>query len=118
MARHSHDDGVWLGGVDALDNLPGASMPSYRFDDADPAKSPHLDLALTDAAAALATLRAEQRRVLLHCVHAQSRTPIVATLYGARLTGRVTADVLADVLAVLPDASPNSGLRSALDRLG
>jgi uncharacterized membrane protein len=41
---------------------------------------PNLDLVLTAAVATIAALRAEGRTVLLHCVQALSRTPIVAAL--------------------------------------
>jgi ADP-ribosyl-[dinitrogen reductase] hydrolase len=142
VARHPHDQGVWLGGVDALKNLPdgvdavvslcrlgdaqvpapgvaaGDHLEVWLIDEPDRAKNPNLDFVLTDAAAAVAALRAEGRTVLLHCVQAQSRTPAVAALYGARLTGRTTADALADIVHVLPNADPNSGLREALKRLG
>lgn len=149
LAQHPHDPGVWLGGVDALDSLPdgvdavvslcrlGAEQAPARgvrasdqvevwlVDEADPAKNPNLDFVLSDAAAAVAALRSEGRTVLLHCVQAQSRTPTVAALYGARLTGRTPTQALSDVLKALregnPDrgrANPNDGLRAALDRLG
>ena len=142
LARHPHDEGVWLGGVDALDNLPdavdavvslcrlgAAQVPAtgvsagdhveiWLIDEPEREKNPHLDFVLTDAVAAVAALRAEGRTVLLHCVQAQSRTPAVAALYGARLTGRTPTQALADITAVLPKARPNRGLRAALERLG
>jgi ADP-ribosylglycohydrolase len=142
LAHHPHDEQVWLGGVDALDNLPpgvdavvslcrlgDAQVPAngvaigdhvevWLLDESEPDKNSSLDFVLTDAAAAVEALRAEGRTVLLHCVQAQSRTPAVAALYGARLTGRTPTEVLADIVEVLPDASPNSGFRAALTRLG
>jgi len=77
--------------------------------------NPHLDFVLTDAAAAVAALRAEGKTVLLHCVQAQSRTPAVAALFGARLTRLTPTDALADIVRVMPDANPNRGLRAALE---
>jgi ADP-ribosyl-[dinitrogen reductase] hydrolase len=142
LARHPHDDQVWLGGVDALDNLPdgvdavvslcrlgAAQVPApgvaagdhvevWLIDEPEQDKNPHLDFVLTDAVAAVEALRAEGKTVLLHCVQAQSRTPTVAAVYGARLTGRTPNDALADITAVLPKAHPNRGLRAALERLG
>jgi predicted protein tyrosine phosphatase len=55
--------------------------------------------------------------VLLHCVQAQSRTPTVAALYGAQVTGRSPRDCLADIQRVLPTAHPNAGMLAALNRL-
>jgi ADP-ribosyl-[dinitrogen reductase] hydrolase len=142
LAQHPHDDQVWLGGVDALRHLPDgvnavvslcrlgkAEVPApgvaardhievWLIDETDPAENPNLDFVLTDAAAAVAALRDEGRTVLLHCVQAQSRTPAVAALYGARLTGRSPNEVLADIVKVLPHANPNAGFRAALERLG
>jgi len=142
LARDPHDAGVWLGGVDALRNLPdgvnavvslcrlglsevpapgvaaGDHVEVWLIDEADPAKNPNLDFVLSDAAAAVAALRAEGKTVLLHCVQAQSRTPAVAALYGARLTGRSPSEALSDIVKVLPDANPNAAFRAALERLG
>ncbi len=142
LAQHPHDERVWLGGVDALTNLPDGvnavvslcrlgqtQVPApgvaasdhieiWLIDDTDPAKNPNLDFVLSDAAAAVAALRDEGRTVLLHCVQAQSRTPAVAALYGARLTNQTPTEALADVAAVLPHAHPNAALQAALQRLG
>jgi len=142
LAQHPHDDHVWLGGVDALTKLPDGvdavvslcrlgktEVPApgvaasdhievWLLDETDPAKNPNLDFVLSDAAAAVAELRAEGRTVLLHCVQAQSRTPAVAALYGARITDRTPTEALADIEAVLPHAHPNAALLAALERLG
>lgn len=141
LARHPDDDHVWIGGVDALDNLPdgvdavvslcrlrSAQVPApgvaprdhvevWLLDESEPDKNPNLDFVLTDAVAAVEALRADGRTVLLHCVQAQSRTPAVAALYGARLTGRTPTEALADIVEALPNANPNSGFRAALMRL-
>ena len=141
LAQDPHDDHVWLGGADALDNLPdgvdavvslcrlgSTQVPApgvgprdhievWLIDESAPDKNPNLDFVLTDAVAAIEMLRAEGKTVLLHCVQAQSRTPAVAALYGARLTGRTSTEALADIVEVLPKASPNGGFRAALDRL-
>jgi ADP-ribosylglycohydrolase len=142
VAQHPYDDHVWLGGVDALPNLPDgvnavvslcrlgmAQVPApgvaagdhvevWLIDEADPAKNPNLDFVLADAAAAVSELRDEGRTVLLHCVQAQSRTPAVAALCGARLTDRTPIEALADIAVVLPHAHPNAALLAALERLG
>ncbi|MFB9730860.1 ADP-ribosylglycohydrolase family protein [Ornithinimicrobium kibberense] len=53
----------------------------WLVDSDDPASHQHLRFALVEAARAVATLRAEGRRVLLHCVAAHHRTPAVALVY-------------------------------------
>ncbi len=55
--------------------------------------------------------------MLLHCVEAQSRTPTVAALYGARLRNISSDQALRDISAALPDAHPNSAFRAALRRI-
>ena len=141
LARHPHDDRVWLGGVQALRDLPdgvdavvslcrlgadevpapgvdpGDHVEVWLIDSPDPDRNPHLDHVLTQAADTVAALRAEGRTVLLHCVQAQSRTPTVAALYATRHRGIPPTTALAEVTAALPDAHPNRAFRAALDRL-
>jgi hypothetical protein len=50
-------------------------------------------------------------------VAAQSRTPTVAALYGARRQGSSAETALGEVTSVLPNAYPNSDFRRALQRL-
>ena len=135
--RHPHDDGVWLGdvatlralppGVDAVvslcrvhdDDLPvGVEQIDVRLiDDVGPDANPNLDFVLTDTVRLIEQLRNEGRTVLVHCVAAQSRTPTVAALYGARKQGISGEAALREVTSVLPDAYPNSDFRRALQRL-
>jgi hypothetical protein len=142
LTQHPYDDGVWLGDIGALRNLPDGvnavvslcrlgrtEVPAtgvaaddhievWLIDNSEPDQNPNLDFVLADAAKAVAALRAEGRTVLLHGFQAQSRTPAVAGLYGARLTGRTPAEALADVVERLPRANPNPAFREALARLG
>ncbi len=118
-------------GVDAVvslcrlgvEDLPGAAVQAqdhvevWLIDSDRPELNPNLDFVLMEAADAVRELRSEGKTVLLHCVQAQSRTPTVAALYGARLTGRSPRSCLTDIQQVLPDAHPNAGLLAALDRL-
>ncbi|MGD9988664.1 ADP-ribosylglycohydrolase family protein [Pseudonocardia sp.] len=103
-----------------LDGIAARDTVEVWLVDADDA---NLDVpgVLADAASAVADLRREGRTVLLHCVHAQSRTPVVAAAYGALVTGDAPAAALARVVAVLPSARPRvslvAGLDAALDRL-
>jgi ADP-ribosyl-[dinitrogen reductase] hydrolase len=141
VARHPHDDQVWLSGVGLLAELPegvdavvslcrlgvddvpvpavqsGDHVEVWLVDRPDLASNPNLDFVLNEAAGIVAELRAKGKTVLLHCVQAQSRTPTVAALYGAHLTGRSTMSCLEDVDRVLASASPNGAMLAALDRL-
>lgn len=76
----------------------------------------NLDLpgVLADAATAVRDLRAEGRTVLLHCVHAETRTPTVAAAYGAMIAGTTRAAALRRVLAVLPSARPRRSIVEGL----
>ena len=135
VAVHPHDEGVVLGGfdvacgrvplpgglVDAVVSLcrvgrddvsalgvePGAHVEVRLIDSGDAADNPHLRLVMHDAADTVAALRAEGRRVLLHCVAAQSRTPSVAAHYAVRHLGVAPDRALREVCAALPAARPN-----------
>lgn len=140
LARHPHDDGVWLSGVDALDAAPagvdavvsmcrngtaktppgvapGDHLEVWLLDEPDRDQNPNLDLVLADTADAVAALRTEGRTGLLHCVAAHSRTPTVAALYSHRRPGILMDRAIAEVCHALPAANPNPGFRAALDRL-
>ncbi len=69
---------------------------------------------LADTASVVRDLRAEGKTVFLHCVHAHTRTPVVAAAYGALITGDTTTRALERVLAVLPGAYPRPSIRAAL----
>lgn len=80
-------------------------------------ENPNLDFVLMDAVRTIERLRADGRTVLVHCVGAYSRTPMMAALYGAHHRGIGAEQALRDVLTVLPNANPNRAFRSALRRL-
>jgi len=72
---------------------------------------------LLNTVQAVEQLRRDGRTVLIHCVQAQSRTPAIAALYGARLRAISIDEALVDVSGVLPDADPIPEFRDALQRL-
>lgn len=133
-ARHPYDDGVLLGGIGVLRNLPKEveavvslcrltdedmrrDMPHVEvrlIDRAERDENPHLDYVLLDTVRLVEQLRREGRTVLVHCVGAYSRTPTIGALYGARLRGVTADEALRDVIAVLPGANPNRAFRRAL----
>jgi ADP-ribosyl-[dinitrogen reductase] hydrolase len=134
-ARHPYDRHVWLGDVGALRSLPkgvDAVVSLCRVGDADlpargeqidvrlidqPGENANLEFVLHDTVRVIEQMRGEGRTVLIHCVQAQSRTPSIAALYGARLRGIGIAEALADVCDVLPNARPIPEFCKALRRL-
>ena len=138
LVRHPHDDGVWLGSLNAVDRL-GADAPEvdavvslcrvgaeqvpatlanvqvWLIDRPD--SNPHLADVLTGAAQAIADLRAAGRTVFVHCLEARSRTSAVAALYGAAHRGVPRAQAWLDVQAALPDFAPERFLRGAVEEL-
>lgn len=130
LVRHPHDDGVWLGGAGSLQrvaelgidavvslcrlgtlDVPGVAPENHAtfwvVDSAVEGDNAHAAFVLQEAAAAVERYRAEGKTVLLHCVRAESRTPTVAALYGARVGGVSPLEALADLQRVLPGARPN-----------
>jgi hypothetical protein len=62
---------------------PTAEQIDVRLID-QPGANNNRDFVLTDTVRLIEQLRSEGRNVFLHCVAAQSRTPTVAALHGAR----------------------------------
>lgn len=137
-APHPYDDGVLLGGIGVLRQLPsevGAVVSLCRLADKDMLtdmphvevrlidrpefdENPHLDFVLLDAVRMVEQFRRDGLTVLVHCVGAYSRTPTIGALYGARLRGVDTDEALFDVTTALPGANPNRAFRQALQRIG
>ncbi|MGO4490475.1 ADP-ribosylglycohydrolase family protein [Arthrobacter sp. 2YAF22_2] len=135
LAVHPFDDGVLLGGADSVATADVDAIVSlcrlgtkdrgpkiqardhltfWLVDEPSMGHNANLDFTLHGAAAAVAALRAEGKRVLLHCVRAESRTPTVAALYGALITGAPALEVLTAVQKRLPNASPNPRFMTTL----
>ncbi|PJI95136.1 ADP-ribosylglycohydrolase family protein [Luteimicrobium subarcticum] len=119
---HPADEGVVLGTVATVDHgcdavvtlcrrgtaqVPAAGVRPedhvevWLMDSERPGDNPNLDFVLHDTADVVAALRAEGRRVMLHCVAAEQRTPVVAIAYAARL-GVPRGDAARAVRAALP----------------
>ncbi|GAA2753449.1 ADP-ribosylglycohydrolase family protein [Amnibacterium kyonggiense] len=134
LVPHPHDDGVLLGSLAALDDLPpdvdavvALCRIGRRQTDRErvafwlvdqPGRNPNLDLVLQDAVDTIAALRAEGRRVLVHGAEGRSRTPAVGALYAAVHRGVAPSRALEDVAAALPDAAPAPFLEEAVLRIG
>lgn len=126
---------VWIGDAGALDELPaeidavvslcrigtaqlpaGAASHVVRLIDSLPEDNPNVDFVIDDAARTVLRLRDEGRRVFLHCVAGQSRTPTVAARV-AVLDGTPLDRALREIAHVLPGASPQGWLVESLRRL-
>lgn len=134
VTRHPDDDGVLLGAVGAV--RPGiadavVSMCRMGAPLEGVAPEDHVEFwvidkehanndlggQLLDAALTVRELRREGKTVLLHCVHAHTRTPTVAAVYGALVTGSTPAQALERVVAVLPSASPRRSFVRVLEQM-
>ncbi|ANO06880.1 ADP-ribosylglycohydrolase family protein [Mycobacteroides abscessus] len=135
--QHPHDPSVWLGDITALQELPsgvdavvslctvndtdipiGVEHIDVRLiDDTGQDLNPNLDFVLTDTVQLIDILREEGRSVLVHCAAAQSGTPTIAALYGARRAGIGGLVALSQITEVLPRSHPNKDLLGALRRL-
>jgi ADP-ribosylglycohydrolase len=131
LVQHPHDDGVWLGGVGSLGRMaelgidavvslcrlgtldvPGVPPEDHAtfwvIDSPVEDENAHAAFVLREAAVAVERFRAEGKTVLLHCVRAESRTPTVAALYGARVASISPLEALEDLQRVMPGARPNA----------
>lgn len=133
--QHPHDDGVWLGSLSALAELPpeiGAVVSLSRVGTEDvpvgvesiriwlidePGHNANLDWVLADTANTIASLRREGMQVFVHCAEARSRTAAVAALYGMRHRGVEHDQAWADVAAALPYFAPAQFHRDAVARI-
>jgi protein-tyrosine phosphatase len=131
------DPGVLIGDVAILEVLPAATdvvvslcrvgredVPTgiehheiWLMDEAEPEANPNLEWILTDLADSLCRWRDQDRRVLVHCVRAESRTPTVAAAYLARRFGIGGSEALKRVVAQFPTCNPNPGFAAVLSRL-
>ena len=138
VVPHPDDAGVLLGAVGALrpgvadavvslcrlgssqnplEGVPPEDHVEVRLIDMEDANL-NAAAVMKDTAEAVRVLRLEGKTVLLHCVHAETRTPLVAAAYGALITGSGASAALTRVLAVLPSARPRASLRAVLEASG
>ena len=135
VVAHPLVENVWIGDAVALDRLPddidavvslcrmgrkqvrdGPDVYVVRILDTEAGENPNIDFAIDDAARTVQRLAGEGKKVYLHCVAAQSRTPTVAARVGV-LAGHPLDRALPAVVAALPGAHPRPFLVDALRRL-
>ena len=121
------DDGVLLGNLTSLGDAVGQvdavvslcrvgteQVPDrlehhqvWLVDRAGEDANPNLRFVLADTVDAIRTLRAEGRRVFVHCVAGGSRTPAVAAAYLARHEGIPAAEALERIAEAVPHHNPH-----------
>ena len=87
------------------------------LDEDPPEANPNLEFLFADLAEAIKAWRDEGKKVLVHCVQAERRTPAVAAAYLASRLGISGDEAFERVRRVLPRARVNPAFRSALERL-
>ncbi|WP_375388364.1 ADP-ribosylglycohydrolase family protein [uncultured Amnibacterium sp.] len=133
LVKHPHDEGVWLGSLAALDDLPAeidavVSLCRVGKQQTDreqvefwlidkPYSNPNLEFILRDAADTVAALRAEGKTVLVHCFEGRSRTPTVGAAYSLLHLGKPADFALREVKAELPYGEPGWYFVDALNQL-
>lgn len=127
LAQHPADEGLWLGGVGSLQNLPKEvtavislcrigtdeipvrvqrRLEIYLMDKPGPENNLNLGFTFETVAAAIKKLRDQGEIVYLHCVQSQSRTPSVAATYSVKYLGRTPEEAMKEISTVLPAAHP------------
>ncbi len=101
-------------------DVPAAGIPpedhvDFWLIDTTAADNPNLAFVIDDAARTVLDLRSEGKSVLLHCVHAESRTPTVAARYGM-LKGRSVWEAKRETAQALGAEARNEVLWAELDR--
>jgi hypothetical protein len=128
FSRFGADEGLYLGGVGRLGELPAditavvslcrvgfQDVPAhverhlavFLIDDSNADANQNLEFTFANAAAAVKQLRDQGHKVFLHCVQSQSRTPSVAITYAVKHLGMKFDDAYAEVMTALPEAEPN-----------
>jgi ADP-ribosylglycohydrolase len=87
------------------------------LDEDPPEANPNLEFVFADLAEAITAWRDKGKKVIVHCVQAERRTPAVAAAYLASRLGISGDEAFRRVQRVLPRARVNPSFRSALVRL-
>jgi ADP-ribosylglycohydrolase len=99
-------------------HVPAAAqrVEVWLMDDDDPDTNPNLEWILADLARSIVSWRQEGKRVAIHCVQAERRTPAVAAAWLAQRDGISGPDAWTRIAAQLPRAHTNPAFAAALTR--
>lgn len=136
---HPRDEGILLGtarwvespditAIISLCRLGTAEVPAagvapedhvefWLIDSPERADNPNLAHVIDDAARTAAALRDEGHRLLIHCVRAESRTPLVAAGYSVVARGADAGVALEEIAHALGGRLVNPGFTRELRRL-
>jgi ADP-ribosylglycohydrolase len=99
----------------------GADVPSaaervevWLIDEDDPDVNPNLESILADLARSIVAWRQDGKRVAIHCVQAERRTPAVAAAFLAQRDGISGTQAWKQVATQLPNAWSNQAFAAAL----
>lgn len=134
LVPHPHDDGVLVGTLTSLDRLPddvdvvvsmcrvgsnqvpGVETIEFWLID-EPGKNLDTEFVLTDVANTIAELRAEGKKVAVHCVSAHNRAPAAAIAYSVLHCSVPFEQAWHEVGNALPEQHTNPDFYEALRTL-
>ncbi|MDH6410402.1 ADP-ribosyl-[dinitrogen reductase] hydrolase [Aurantimicrobium minutum] len=132
--QHPHDDGVWMASLSALeempadiaavvsmcrvgtDQVPGKEVIEFWLID-ESGQNLDAEYVLRDAAQTIADLRAEGKKVVVHCVAAHNRTPAAAVAYSILYKGIDFERAWVQVRGALPSPKQNQEFDDTLSKL-
>lgn len=92
-------------------------VEAWLVDDEDPAVNPTLAFVLHDIAITIGNLRDAGKRVFVHGVRAESRTPTAAAAYLANRFGLSGSEALAVTDKLIPSPGPKPRFRLTLSEI-
>jgi hypothetical protein len=132
--QHPHDDGLWMASLTGLETMPedidvvvsmcrvgtqqvaGAEVIEFWLID-EPGHNLDASFVLQDAANTIAELRAEGKKVVVHCVAAHNRTPAAAIAYSILYRGVAFDQAWEEVRSALPNPHHNGEFYTVLKTL-
>jgi ADP-ribosylglycohydrolase len=132
--QHPHDDGLWMASLTGLETMPedidvvvsmcrvgtqqvsGAEVIEFWLID-EPGHNLDIAFVLRDAANTIAELRAEGKKVVVHCVAAHNRTPAAAIAYSILYKDIAFDQAWEEVRSALPNPHHNEEFYFVLKEL-
>lgn len=134
LVQHPHDEGVWMASLKGLESLPedvdavvsmcrvgtnqvpGKEIIEFWLID-QPGENLDTEYVLKDAANTIAELRADDKQVVVHCVAAHNRTPVVAVAYSMLYKSVGFDQAWTEVRRALPNPQNNEEFKEVLQKI-